>query len=151
MPRLPTILLSVLLLALPLCSLSQLQDLDLNAAAAPPFAAPLTEQQLPVQQVGATRQVCLASWEPISNCDPSQPTPTYTGYDVDVWRNVAVGLGWIEGFDWEFVCLGFSTMIDELRKTNDSRCQLGTGGITISREREELGIQVRLSFIKLNK
>ena len=30
------------------------------------------------------------------SCDPSKPTSTYTGYEVEVFRAVAAGLGWLE-------------------------------------------------------
>jgi len=38
-------------------------------------------------------QICIADWMPLVSCDPSQPTSSYSGHDVEMFRLAAEKLG----------------------------------------------------------
>eukprot|EP00892_Ulva_mutabilis_P009348 jgi/Ulvmu1/6786/UM030_0124.1 len=69
----------------------------------------------------------------------------FCGHDIDAWSEVASRLGLVENRDFEHVCLGelgFEYMMSSLAGQNATYgiCDIGVSAITVSSDREELGI-----------
>lgn len=68
-----------------------------------------------------------------------------------MFRQVAQEVGWQEGVDFEFVCVGFSKIINDI--TNNSSpddelppCDMGVSAITITLERQDMGAKFAFPY-----
>lgn len=83
-------------------------------------------------------QICIADWMPLVSCDPSQPTDTYSGHDVEMFRLAADKLGLKENQDYYYNCTSFGNFQPSLT-TEGGTCDAAMCGISITRERQALG------------
>lgn len=83
-------------------------------------------------------QICIADWMPLVSCDPTQPTSSYSGHDVEMFRLAAEKLGLKEDQDWYYNCTSFSNFQPSLT-TEGGTCDAAMCGISITRERQALG------------
>lgn len=71
--------------------------------------------------------ICISDWTPMVYCKDIEDPATYTGFAVDVMRNIATDLGWVEGVNYTWTCMDTSPMIDDLLNPNGS-CYVAAGG-----------------------
>lgn len=83
-------------------------------------------------------QICIADWMPLVTCDPTQPTSTYSGHDVEMFRLAAGKLGLKDDVDYNFNCTSFGNFQPSLT-TEGGTCDAAMCGISITRERKALG------------
>jgi ABC-type amino acid transport substrate-binding protein len=83
-------------------------------------------------------QICIADWMPLVSCDPSQPTPSYSGHDVEMFRLAAEKLGLKEDQDWYYNYTSFGNFQPSLT-TEGGTCDAAMCGIAITRERQAMG------------
>jgi hypothetical protein len=71
--------------------------------------------------------ICISDWTPMVYCKDIEDPAAYTGFAVDVMRNIATDFGWVEGVNYTWTCMDTSPMIDDLLNPNGS-CYVAAGG-----------------------
>lgn len=107
-------------------------------------------------------KVCVANFAPLVLCDAGRPPTSYTGHDVEMFRQLGSALGGQEGSDYEFQCMPLSEIVDSLQST-DGRCadcskcpvtnctpgcDVAATGLTITLARAEQGIIFSYPYYK---
>ncbi|KAL4856215.1 Glutamate receptor 3.6 [Chlorella vulgaris] len=95
--------------------------------------------------------ICIADWSPVpiaicTNATSTAPA-SFSGHDVEMIRIAADRLALIEGQDYDFKCVAFSTLVASLTQV-DSVCTAAAAGITITTEREAQGVQFSYPYMK---
>lgn len=88
--------------------------------------------------------VCGAPWPPLVECEMNTTSLatgplSYTGHDVELWREIAGELLLDEGVDYLFRCMKFQVLMDELHDPRGN-CTFAIGGITVTSARKDEGV-----------
>lgn len=96
---------------------------------------------LPASELSAPLKVCTASWSPMVNCSAGRDPSTFSGHDMDLFRQAAATLDppIQEGSGFAFACMRFSGMIADLTADNGT-CDVAIAGITVTTKRQAAGI-----------
>ena len=88
---------------------------------------------------GGPLTVCTANWSPMVNCSAGRDPSSFSGHDMDLFRQAAALLDLQEGSGYAFACMRFSDMIADLTAANGT-CALAIAGITVTTKRQAAGI-----------
>lgn len=95
--------------------------------------------------------VCIADLRPMVYCDETvEDTSTYSGFDVEMFRQMASDLKLTEGTDYVFKCVEFDVMLDNATDPSLPRnevCDISAGGITITAQRQEEGVKFSYPYL----
>ena len=78
-------------------------------------------------------------------CDPSQPPETYTGFQIDYFKAVALEMGWELGKNYTFKCMDWLPQEDDLA-SNNGTCYMVASGIDVQTFLIATGIKFGNSF-----
>eukprot|EP00878_Enallax_costatus_P042116 GHUV01049143.1.p2 GENE.GHUV01049143.1~~GHUV01049143.1.p2 ORF type:complete len:103 (+),score=21.53 GHUV01049143.1:345-653(+) len=67
----------------------------------------------------------------------------YSGHQIELWRMIAADLGLVEGTDYDWECLDWFDMMDNVMK-QDGNCTLAIAGIDVTSERILAGLKFSL-------
>jgi hypothetical protein len=59
-------------------------------------------------------------------CDDIEDPADFTGFQVALWREIALDLGWTDS-DWSFRCMDWTEMLDDLVDP-DGTCSFAAAG-----------------------
>lgn len=109
----------------------------------------------------ASFSVCVLDSPGFVACDPTKPSSSYTGFDVELFRNVAQYVGYVENSNlpvnsssvanqYKFVCIrepSYSAVMELLvDNSSTASCSIALGMITITTERLDLGVRFSHSY-----
>ena len=96
-------------------------------------------------------RICTASIQSFgAQCDVPGLAPSdcpgrskFCGFDIDIWTAIVDKVGLVAGHDFEHVCMGrsgFDSILASLGDDKASGCDIGVSAITVTVEREDMGI-----------
>jgi ABC-type amino acid transport substrate-binding protein len=71
-------------------------------------------------------KICTSAWAPIVNCIAEEDPSTYSGYQIELFREIAHVVGW-QPEDWYFNCMDWTELIDDLHASNGT-CFMAASG-----------------------
>ncbi len=71
--------------------------------------------------------ICISDWTPMVYCKGIEDPTAYSGFAVDVMRNIATDFGWVEGVNFTWTCMDWSPMIEDLLNP-DGSCFVAASG-----------------------
>ena len=71
-------------------------------------------------------KICTSAWAPIVTCTAGDDPSTYSGYQIEVFREIANAIGW-QSDDWFFDCIDWTEMMDDLAASNGT-CFMAASG-----------------------
>ena len=71
-------------------------------------------------------KICTSEWTPMVTCSAEEDPSTYSGFQVELFREVAHHLGWPDE-DYYFACEDWTPMIDDLLSPNGT-CTMAAAG-----------------------